>query len=110
MTEPWLVAPVGALLGAGGITALLKARSENRKVDAQAEVTLGGGWHELWKSARSELNELRERLAIVEEKERVCQARLLEIETHARQSIAEVERKVLTLLDKRIATQETPGG
>lgn len=108
---PWFVAIVGALLGAGGVTALLQSRSVNRrtlaeadKSEADAQVTLGTGWQLLVSEQRKELNELRERLAIVERSEEACQQRLAQLEAHA--SPEKIEAKVSSLLDAKIAARE----
>lgn len=99
---------IGAVLGAGGIGALLRARSDNRRTNAEAartsveaDVTLGGGWKVLWDSARVEINEVRERLAIVEDREAECRARLASLEHTT--SHGTVEQIVVQLLDQEIA-------
>lgn len=108
---------LSALLGAGGIGALLHARSINKrtnaeanKVNVEAEVTLGGGWLALYTAQQEELNAMRERLVLVEqramkaeEREQHCLRRLEELESHARVSLATVERKVMQLLDEELA-------
>lgn len=116
-----VVALIGAALG-GGIVGIVQARAQNRrttaeavKVGAEAEVTLGGGWQVLWQSARDdaaaaraesaqgriETNELRERLAIVEQREQECRDTLARIEHHI--SPENVEKNVVSLIDREIA-------
>lgn len=115
---------IGALLGAGGVTALVQARAVNRRtlaqahqVDADAEVTLGGGWQTLVRevraetaaarsetaTVRAEANVLRERLARVEEREQECQSRLALLEAgQAGVSGRAIERVVQRLVTKEI--------
>lgn len=125
---PWIVGVVVALIGAGGIGALLGVRATNRKVNAEAlkttaeaEVTLGGGWQQLYQAARDdavasraeshqtrvEINELRERLAVVERHDAECSERLAKLESHAAPEA--LERKVVTLLDDAIERREQRG-
>lgn len=92
---------IGAVLGAGGIGALLRARSENRQNNADADVTLGAGWQVLWESARKDTAELRERLAVVEHREEECRVRLAQLESHS--SPASIERVVATMLNAEIS-------
>jgi hypothetical protein len=118
---PWIVAAVVALVGAGGVGALLGVRATNRRTNAEAvktnveaEVTLGGGWQALWQSARAdaemyrkEVNELRERLVLVEQHDSECQERLAKLEAHAAPEA--IERKVVSLLDSAIERREERG-
>jgi hypothetical protein len=125
----WIVALVGALLGAGGLTALLQARATNKrtiaeasKTSAEGEVTLGGGWQTLWqaarddavaartesKAARAETNELRERVAVIEAQEADCRERLLKLESAAHP--AAVESKVVSLIDREITKRQEQRG
>lgn len=99
MDPATIIAVVGSLLGAGGLAAILKTRAENKKTEADAEVTLTGGWKVLWETSRSEVNELRERLAIVEKKEQECNARLAKLETG---SSPEIEKRVQELIKTEI--------
>lgn len=108
---PLILGAIGAIIGAGGIGALLQSRSLNRRTNAEAtkmgvdaEVTLGSGWQELWQSARSEINEVRERLAVVENREAECRARLAQLESHS--SPASIERVVASMLATEIAKRE----
>lgn len=122
-----VVALIGALFG-GGVVGIVQARAQNRrttaeavKVGAEAEVTLGGGWQVLWQSARddavaaraeaaqgrTEMNELRERLAIVEKREEECRDTLARIEHHIRPE--NVEKNVVSLIDREIAKREGKG-
>ncbi len=103
---------VGALLGAGGLTALLQARATNARTraqahqsDADADVTLGGGWHLMWESLRADNNELRERMAVVETREAECQSRLAQLES-GHSSPAAVERMVVAMIDEEIRRRE----
>lgn len=91
---------IGALFGAGGIAAILKTRSDNRKTEAEADVTLGGGWQVLWNTARVEINELRERLAVVEGNEAICRARLASLE--AKSGGDNIEKALQALIDAEI--------
>lgn len=109
-----LVALVGALLGAGGLAALVQARATNRrtiaeahKVDADAEVTLAGGWKVLVETQRAEINELRERVVLVEQREADCKARLGKLERAiGAGSPGEVEALVAELVKKEIARRD----
>lgn len=94
-----VVAAVGALLGAGGLTALLQARSLSRKNSAEAEVSLGGGWQALYLTMREDLSKVRERLAVVEAAEATCQERLARLE---RGRPAQTERIVKRLIDTEL--------
>ncbi len=102
-----LIAIVGGLFGAGGIAAILKTRADNKKTEADAEITLTGGWQVLYETTRKELREeintLRERLAIVEKNEKECQLRLAKLE---RVSGLDVEKTVQNLLEKEIQRRE----
>lgn len=105
------VALLGVLLGAGGFAALAQARSVNRRtnaeargVDATAEVTLGEGWRELVTQQRIEINELRERLALLEERDARCQARLALLESG--ETPAALERRVADLVNVEINRRE----
>lgn len=95
-----LIGALGTLMGAGGLAAVLKTRSDNRKTVAEAEVTLGGGWELMWKSQRDENNELRERVAIIEASEKECHARLARLES---KGDVDIESTVVGLIDKEIA-------
>jgi hypothetical protein len=95
-----IVVLIGALFGAGGIAAILKTRSDNKKTSAEAEVTLGGGWQSLWETARIEINELRERLAILEHEEATCKARLALLE--AKHNVLSVEDAVAKMVEAEI--------
>lgn len=97
---PWGVALVGMVLGAGGISALLRARSQNRKTNAQAEVTLGEGWQAFVEALRKDNNELRERVRVIEEKEEQCQRRLAVLESGEHSRVA--EKKVTELVEQRL--------
>lgn len=98
-----IIAIVGGLFGAGGIAAILKTRADNKKTEADAEITLTGGWQVLYettrKEMRDEINALRERLAVVEKNEQECQRRLSRLETTGG---ADVEEKLLTLIEQEI--------
>lgn len=94
-----IIAIIGGLFGAGGIAAILKTRSDNKKTEAEAELTLGGGWQVLWQTARTESNELRERLAIVEKSDIDCKSRLASLEA---QGSIDVEKTVATLIEEAI--------
>lgn len=94
-----LVPVLGVLLGAGGLAALLQAKTMNRKLSAEADVTLGGGWQVLWQASRTEINELRERLALVEKAEYDCRERLNKIEGI---DTPHMERAVTALIEKEI--------
>jgi hypothetical protein len=103
-----IIAIVGGLFGAGGIASILKTRSDNKKTEADAELTLTGGWQILYETSRAEVNELRERVAIVEKQEHECQLRLAKLE---RVSGLDVEKTVQSMIEKRISElEETPGG
>ncbi len=97
---PTIVLIIGAILGTGGVVGLLRARSQNRLNNAQADVTLGEGWNVLVTEYRREINELRERLAVVEKQEAQCRDRLsaLESGSHA----AAVEKQLRTAIDKEL--------
>jgi hypothetical protein len=95
-----IIAIVGGLFGAGGIAAILKTRSDNKKTEAEAEITLTGGWQILYETTRKEVNELRERLAIVEANERECKARLARLEMV--EDGFDVEKKVAYLIQAEI--------
>ena len=97
------IAIVGSLFGAGGIAAILKTRSDNKKTEADAEVTLTGGWKVLFETSRAEVNELRERLAIVEKSDQDCKRRLAKLEQH---EVINVERRVSALIEAEIAKRE----
>jgi hypothetical protein len=71
----------------------------NKKLSAEADVTLGGGWQVLWQSSKTEINELRERLAIVEKAETDCRDRLNKIEGV---DTPHMERSVRDLIEKEI--------
>lgn len=108
-----IVAIVGALLGAGGITALFQIRALNRKLDAQAtqleaeaSVSLGGGWAQMWATQHQDNNELRERLVVVEQAEAECRIRLAELERGQRKTVVEIEARVMKLLDEEIVKRE----
>lgn len=94
-----IIAIVGGLFGAGGIAAILKTRSDNKKTNADTEITLGGGWQVLWQTSRIEANELRERLAIVEKSDLDCKSRLAKLEELGS---FDVETKVSHLIDAEI--------
>lgn len=94
-----IIAIVGGLFGAGGIAAILKTRSDNKKTEAEAEITLTGGWKVLYDTSRTEINELRERLAIVEKNEHECKARLARLEGL---DTVTAEQKVLTMIQNEI--------
>lgn len=103
-----VVAIFGFLFGAGGIAAILKTRADNKKTEADAELTLTGGWRVLYETSRAEVNELRERVALVEENEKKCQTRLAKLE---RVSGLDVEKTVQTLIEKEIQKlEEVQGG
>ncbi len=113
------VAIIGGLFGAGGVVAFLKVSADKRKIlsdakvgEATAEVTLGGGWQALWTATRAEndqqrkeINELRERVALVEKREHDCQARLAALEGN-KTSHQDVEQVVARLLDQEIIKRE----
>lgn len=117
-----LAAVIVAVLGAGGLGALLQARSLGRrttaeaaKADAEAQVTLGDGWATLYAAQQSQITNLAERVKVVEhraqtaeDREAECLRRLDEFEGRARSSLAAVETKVLALLDKEIAARGVP--
>lgn len=90
---------VGALLGAGGLAALLQAKALNKKTTAEADVTLGSGWKLLWESVKADNNELRERVAVVEAAEEQCRERLNKIEGV---DTPHMERAVAALIQKEI--------
>lgn len=113
MDAPLIVLLVGALLGTGGLTAFIQARAVNRRTDAEtrktdvdADVALGDGWQVLWASARSDLNEMRERLALIEGREAECRDRLAALERDAHP--AAVEQLVMSLIDQEIAKRTLP--
>lgn len=95
-----IIAIVGGLFGAGGIAAILKTRSDNKKTDAETELTLTGGWKVLYETSRAEINELRERLAIVERNEQDCKARLAKLE-HPTIS-GDAEKRLVSLINQEI--------
>lgn len=106
-----IVGIVGALCGAGGLSAWLQAKAINRRtlaqahsIDADAEVTLGDGWLRLVEQQRVELNEMRERLVLVEEREAECKARLARLETLGavgKEAETHLSRLVREELDRR---------
>jgi hypothetical protein len=106
----WVPVAIGALLGAGGLGALLKSRAESVKIHADAEVTLGGGWQILVGELRVEVNELRERVAVEERRadasevrEALCQDRLADIERRTEHVSEEhVERVVASVIDTEL--------
>lgn len=98
-----IIAIVGGLFGAGGIAAILKARADSKKTAAEAEITLTGGWKILYEASRSEVAELRERVAIVEHKEEECQTRLAKLE---KVSGLDVEKTVAALIEREIQKRE----
>ncbi len=106
-----IIAIVGGLFGAGGIAAILKTRADNKKTEADAEITLTGGWKVLYETQRAEsrmeINELRERLAIVEKTEHECQLRLAKLE---RVSGLDVEKTVQNLIEKHVEKLEVGKG
>lgn len=95
-----IIAIVGGLFGAGGIAAILKTRSDNKKTDAETELTLTGGWKVLYETSRAEINELRERLALVEKSDQDCKARLAKLENPG--NSVDVEKKLITLINNEI--------
>jgi hypothetical protein len=102
-----LAALVSALF-TGGLVGILQSRAQNRrttaeaeKVAAEAEVTISGAWQLLYTEQRKEINELRERLVIVEKSEEACQRRLAQLESHA--TPEKIEAKVSSLIDAKIA-------
>lgn len=111
MDAALIVAAAGALIGVGGITALLQAGAVNRRtlaqareIDADAEVTLGGGWKRLVAEQRFELNEMRERISQLEEREADCKARLARLETQGtvgKEAEAHLSRLVREELERR---------
>lgn len=110
--EVWIPV-ILALIGGGGIGAILKTKADNRKtvaeadkVEAEAQVTLGGGWQVMWEAQRKELNELRERVAIVERQEAECREKLARQEGKDASPEA-VERLVVAMIDKRLAHAKT---
>lgn len=92
---------IGALLGTGGLAAIFHARAQNRSTDAQTDVTLGQGWQTLVTEQRREINELRERVRLVEHQEEQCQERLalLEAGRHTKQA----EERLANLIDQQLA-------
>jgi len=96
-----IMAIVGGIFGAGGVAAILKTRSDNMKTEAETEITLTGGWKLLYESTRAEVNELRERLAIVEKNEQECKARLARLESSDIDEI-EVEKKLSYMIQEAI--------
>lgn len=110
MDGPTIIAIVGGLFGAGGIASILKTRADNKKTSADAEITLTGGWQVLYETSRAEVNELRERVALVERNEHECQQRLAKLE---RVSGLDVEKTVQSMIESRIKeleTKEVPDG
>lgn len=95
-----IITIVGGLFGAGGIAAILKSTADNKKTSAEAEVTLGTGWQVLYQTSRQEINELRERLALVERSDQDCKRRLAKLEAEA--GGVDVEKTVLALIQKEI--------
>lgn len=112
-----MVAVIAALISAlfsGGIVAIYTARAQNRqtnaetrKTDVEAEVSLGGGWAQMFETQRRDNNELRERLAIVEHREVECRDRLAAIE-QATEHVSQrhVEKVVADLIDQKITERE----
>jgi len=98
-----IIAIVGGLFGAGGIAAILKTRADNKKTEAEAEITLTGGWQVLYQESRKEVNELRERVALVEKKEEECQLRLGKLE---RITGLDGEKTVAALIETEIRKRE----
>lgn len=94
-----IIATLGAVLGAGGLAALVQARSLNKKTSAEADVTLGGGWQSLYITMREDLSKVRERLAVVEHNEEVCQKKLAALE-HL--DPVKTERLVKQLIDREL--------
>lgn len=109
-----MITVVAALLSAllsGGLVAILSVRAQNRrtfaeavKTNAEAEVTLGGGWRILWETAHKDLSEVRERLALVEANEARCQERLAVLERDM--GADALGKKAAALVDAAIATRE----
>lgn len=111
---------IGAVLGASGLGAILQARALNRRttaqansIDADAQVTLGGGWQVLVGEQRVELNEMRERIAVVEQRAVACELR----EAGYLDRISALERReirgadfVIDLIDKEIERRERTHG
>lgn len=109
------IAVAGVLLGAGGVTALIQARAVNQRTvaqahraDADAQVTLGSGWQRLVETQRTELNEIRERIAVIERQEEECRTELALLKAGA-SSPAAVERLVVSLIDQEIEKRERLG-
>lgn len=98
-----VIAIVGGLFGAGGIAAIWKTKAENKKTEADAEITLTGGWQVLYETSRKEVNELRERVVVLEKREEECQRRLTKLE---RVSGFDVEKTVQVLIEKQIKKLE----
>lgn len=98
-----IIAIVGGLFGAGGIAAILKTRADNKVTEANAEMTLTGGWQLLYQESRKEVNELRERIVLLEKREEECQMRLTKLE---RVSGLDVEKTVSALIEREIRKRE----
>lgn len=94
-----IIAIVGGLFGAGGIAAIYKTKADNKKTEADAEITLTGGWKILYDTSREEVNELRERVAVVESREKECNARLSRLESAGG---ADIEKTVVGLIGREI--------
>jgi hypothetical protein len=107
MDSATIIAIIGALFGAGGIATILKTKSDNKKTEADAEITLTGGWKLLYETSRvesrQEINELRERLAIVEKDHGECKARLAKLETSGG---VDIEKKLSSLIQDAIRKRE----
>lgn len=103
MDPAQIVTIIGFLFGAGGIAAILKTRAENKKTEAEAELTLTGGWQILYETSRKEVNELRERIVLIEKREEECQTRLAKLE---RVSGLDVEKTVQTLIEREVKKRE----
>lgn len=106
-----IVAAVLSALVSGGLVGIVQTRAQNRrtiaeavKANAEAEVTLGGGWRILWETAHKDLSEMRERLAVVEANESRCQERLAALERETGGDV--VGTKAAALVDAAIATRE----
>lgn len=107
-----IIAIVGGLFGAGGIAAILKTRADNKQTEANAEMTLTGGWQVLYQQSRQENNELRERIALLEKSDQDCKTRLARLEAGGG---IDIEKKVVTLIQAEIEKREEeihdrPGG
>lgn len=113
MTAANVVTLIVAILGAGGLGALLQTKYINKrtsaqaaKLQAEAEVGLGQGWRLLLAEQRKETNELRERVALLERSEEQCKQELAELKETARQSLVTVEKRVMDLLNVEINKRE----